>query len=43
MELAIPDIGSGANMSDVTNIVAFLSQEKAPDRTLFVRNIYFSQ
>ncbi len=43
VELAIPDIGSGANMSDVTNIVAFLSQEKAPDRTLFVRNIYFSQ
>ena len=43
VELAIPDIGSGANMSDVTNIVAFLSQEKASDRTLFVRNIYFSQ
>jgi exo-beta-1,3-glucanase (GH17 family) len=43
VELAIPSIDGGTDMTDVTNIVAFFSQEKAPDRSIFVRNIYFSQ
>ncbi|MGB1336030.1 MAG: glycosyl hydrolase family 17 protein [Luminiphilus sp.] len=43
ISLPIAEIDGGTDMTDVTNIVAFLSQEKAPDKTIFLRNVYFSQ
>jgi hypothetical protein len=43
VSLPIAEIDGGTDMTEVTNIVAFLSQEKAPDKTIFLRNIYFSQ
>ena len=43
VSLPIAEIDGGTDMTDITNIVAFLSQEKAPDKTIFLRNIYFSQ
>ena len=41
--MPIAEIDGGTDMTDVTNIVAFLSQAKAPDKTIFLRNVYFSQ
>ena len=41
--LPIPEIDGGSDMSDVSNLIAFLSQERAPEREIFLRNIYFSQ
>lgn len=41
--LPIPELDGGTDLSDVTNVVAFLSRAKAPDRTLYLRNIYFTQ
>jgi len=41
--LPISELNGGADLSDVTNVVAFLSRAKAPNRTLYLRNIYFSQ
>ena len=43
MELAIPSIDGGTDMTDVTNIVAFFCREKATERCIFVRTVYFSQ
>jgi hypothetical protein len=37
------EIDGGTDMSDVTNIVAFLSQTKAPEKVISLRNVYFSQ
>ena len=39
----IAEIDGGSDMTDVTNLIAFLSQERAPEREIFLRNIYFSQ
>jgi hypothetical protein len=39
----ISELDGGTDLSDVTNVVAFLSRAKAPDRTLYLRNIYFTQ
>jgi len=41
--LPIADINGGTDLSDVTNIVAFLAQEKAPNQTVYLRNIYFTR
>lgn len=41
--LPIAEIDGGSDMTDVTNLIAFLSQERAPEREIFLRNIYFSQ
>jgi len=41
--LPIADINGGTDLSDVTNIVAFLGQEKAPNQTVHLRNIYFTR
>ena len=41
--LPIKAINGGANLTDVTNIIAFLGTQKAPGRTLYVRNIVYSK
>ncbi len=41
--ISISDIEGGSGMTDVTNLIAFLGQERAPEREIFLRNIYFSQ
>jgi len=41
--LPIKAINAGANLADVTNIIAFLGSQKAPNRTLYLRNIMFSK
>lgn len=41
--VAISEIDGGSDMTDVTNLIAFLSQERAAEREIFLRNIYFSQ
>ena len=43
ISLPIAEIDGGTDMTDVTNIVALLSHARAPDKTIFLRNIYFSQ
>jgi hypothetical protein len=41
--LPISEINSGTDMTDVSNLIALLSQDRAPEREIFLRNIYFSQ
>ena len=41
--LPITQINSGTDMTDVSNLIALLSQDGAPEREIFLRNIYFSQ
>jgi hypothetical protein len=43
VSLSMAEIDGGTDMSDVTNIVAFLSQTKAPEKVISLRNVYFSQ
>ena len=41
--LSIEDINGGTDLTDVTNIIAFLSQNKGGEQKILVRNIVFSQ
>lgn len=41
--LSIPEINGGTDLTDVTNILAFLSQNKGGDQEILVRNVVFSQ
>jgi hypothetical protein len=37
------EINGGTDLTDVTNIIAFLSQNKGSDQEIFLRNVVFSQ
>ena len=41
--LSIEAINGGTDLTDVTNIIAFLSQNKGGEQEILVRNIVFSQ
>lgn len=41
--ISIAEINGGADLTDVTNILAFLSQNKGGDQEILVRNVLFSQ
>ncbi len=43
ISLRISEIDGGSGMTDVSNLIALLGQERAPGREIFLRNIYFSQ
>ncbi len=43
VELSMAKINGGTDLTDVTNIIAFLSQNKGSDQEIFLRNVVFSQ
>ncbi len=43
VELSMAKINGGTDLTDVTNVIAFLSQNKGGDQEILVRNIVFSQ
>ena len=43
VELSMAKINGGTDLTDVTNVIAFLSQNKGGDQEILVRNIVFSR
>jgi len=42
-KLSIAELNAGTNLKDVTGVLSLLSQHRAENKKLYLKNIYFSR